>query len=145
MNKTKVKLSSLYGHMVSGKTAFGICSRKVREIPCAKCLNFERCMREGKPVSNLGAYMAWLELKALPAIENELRPSCADGLKLEAYVPDVNESEEGAYAVVRAYDENKYRRLLFRLNLHGDEDEEALRTLVFNAYIRAKRKIKNGK
>lgn len=126
--------------------AMEICAKQVREISCARCLHYEKCVRNGGiPVSVYARYLAWLNLEALKPLACELKQFCVKGLKLEAHVPDVIESEEGAYAVVRAYDESKYRRLLFRLNLQGDEDEAALRTLVFNAYIRAKRKMKNGK
>lgn len=132
--------------MVSGKTAFGVCSRKVREIPCAQCLNFERCMREGKPASNLGAYMAWLELEALPAIENELRPSCAGGLKLEAHVPNMEELNKDAYAVVRVYNGKENRRIICRVLLTEDDyDEVKLRAMIVAAYFNKYGKNKNGK
>lgn len=146
MNKKKVKLSSLYGQMTSGATAFGICSRKVREVPCAQCPNFEICMRAGKPISNLGAYMAWLELKALPAIENELRPSCADGLKLEAHVPNMAELNKDAYAVVRVYNEKGNRRIICRVLLTEDDyDEVKLRAMIVAEYFNKYGKNKNGK
>lgn len=146
MNKTKVKLNSLYGQMLGGNTAFGVCSRKVREIPCDQCLNFQKCMREGKPVSNLGAYMAWLELKALPDIENELRPSCADGLKLEAHTPNMDELNKDACAVVRVYNEKGNRRIICRVLLTDyDYNEIKLRAMVVAAYFNKYGKTKNGK
>ena len=126
--------------------AMEICAKQVREISCARCLHYEKCVRNGgSPVSMLGCFIAWLNLSALKPIAAELREYCVKGLKLEGHAPDIDELEEGAYAVVRAYDEGKNPRLIFRLNLQGDEDEAALRTLVFNAYIRAKRKMNNGK
>lgn len=126
--------------------AMKICAKQVREISCARCLHYEKCVRNGgSPVSMLGRYLAWLNLVALKPLSIELRQFCVKGLKLEGHAPDIAELEEGAYAVVRAYDEGKNPRLIFRLNLQGDEDEAALRTLIFNAYIRAKRKMNNGK
>lgn len=126
--------------------AMEICAKQVREIPCARCLHYEKCVRNcGSPVSMLGRYLAWLNLVALKPISSELRQSCAKGLKLEGHAPNVAEMEEGAAAVIRAYDEGQNRRLIFRLKLQGDEDKDALRTLIFNAYVRAKRKMKNGK
>lgn len=153
MYKRKMKLNSLYGQMVgAGKItkAMQICAKQVREIPCARCLHYEKCVRNGgSPVSMLGRFIAWLNLSALKPIAAELRQYCVKGLKLEGHAPGIVELEEGAYAVVRAvvraYDEGKNPRLIFRLNLQGDEDEAALCTLVFNAYIRAKRKMNNGK
>ena len=126
--------------------AMEICAKQVREISCARCLHYEKCVRNGgSPVSMLGRYLAWLNLEVLKPLSIELRQYCVKGLKLEGHAPDLAELEEGAYAVVRAYDEAKNRRLIFRLNLQGDEDEAALHTLVFNAYIRAKRTMNNGK
>lgn len=126
--------------------AMEICANEVREIPCARCLHYEKCTRNGgSPVSMLGRYLAWLNLSALKPIAAELRQYCADGLKLEAHAPNEAEFEEGAYAVVRAYDEGKNPRLLFRLNLRGDEDKVALRAHVFNAYVRAERQKNNEK
>ena len=124
-----------------------ICAKEVREIPCARCLHYEKCARGGSPVSMLGRYLAWLNLSALKPIAAELRHYCADGLKLEAHAPNDAELEEGAYAVVRAYvyDEDKNPRLLFRLNLRGDKDEVALRAHLFNAYVRAERQKNNEK
>lgn len=149
MCKTKMKLNSLYGQMAGTSKitkAMQICAKQVREISCARCLHYEKCVRNGgNPVSMLGRFIAWLNLSALKPIAAELREYCVNGLKLEGHAPNIVELEEGAYAVVRAYDERKPQRLIFRLNLQGDEDEAALRTLVFNAYIRAKRKMNNGK
>ena len=126
--------------------AMEICANEVREIPCVRCLHFEKCVRNGgSPVSMLGRYLAWLNLSALKPIAAELRQYCANGLRLEGHAPDEAEFEEGAYAVVRAYDEGKNPRLLFRLNLRGDEDKVALRAHVFNAYVRAEREMNNGK
>lgn len=126
--------------------AMQVCAEEVRDCKCADCLHYEKCVRNGgSPVSMLGRYLAWLNLVVLKPLSNELRQYCVKGLKLEGHAPDIAELEEGAYAVVRAYDEGKNRPLIFRLNLQGDEDEAALRTLVFNAYIRAKRKMNNGK
>ena len=126
--------------------AMQICSKQVREIPCARCLHYDICVRNGgSPVSMLGRYLAWLNLVALKQLSSELRPCCANGLKLEGHAPNIAEMEEGAAAVIRAYDEGQNRRLIFRLKLQGDEDIATLRTLIFNAYARAKRKINNGK
>lgn len=122
-----------------------ICSKYARCVPCKRCLHFQDCARVGLPCSTFGLYMAWLTRDVLPPIEAELRKYCVKGLKLEAHAPEIDELEEGAYAVVRAYDETKNKRLIFRLNLQGEEDEAALRTLVFNAHIQAKRKNNNGK
>lgn len=147
--KRKLKLNSLYGQMVSKSKvtkAMEICAKQVRGISCARCLHYEKCVRNGgSPVSMLGRYIAWLNLTALKPLSYELSQYCVNGLKLQAYAPDIAELKEGAYAVVRAYSEGAKKRLIFRLNLQGDEDEAALRTLVFNAYIRAKRKMNNGK
>lgn len=116
--------------------AMEICAKQVREISCVRCLHYEKCVRNGgNPVSMLGRFIAWLNLSALKPIAAELCQYCVNGLKLEGHAPDIVELEEGAYAVVHAYDERKPQRRIFRLNLQGDEDEAALRTLVFNAYF----------
>lgn len=147
MYKRKLKLSSLYGQMVSAAkkplTAFDVCAKQVRQISCKRCLHYEKCKRNGSPVSMLGRYLAWLNLTALKPLSYELSQYCVNGLKLQAYAPDIDELKDGAYVVIRAYTEGAKKRLIFRLYLQGDEDEAALRTLVFNAYIRAKKRKEN--
>lgn len=126
--------------------AMQICSKLVREIPCSRCLHFEKCVRDMKPASKLGVFMAWLELHALPAIENELRPSCADGIKLEAYAPNKIEFNKGAYAVVRVYNGKEFKRVICRVLLTAYEyDYYKLRAMIFAAYFNSYRKYKNGK
>ena len=123
-----------------------ICAKQVRKVSCARCRYFEECVRNGgSPVSMFGRYLAWLNLTALKSIANEFRQYCVYGLKLEGRAPDFSELEEGAYAVVMAYDECDPPRFLFRLNLQGDESKDELRTLLFNAYIRAKKKANKRK
>ena len=126
-----------------------ICATQVRKVSCVRCLHYEKCVRNaGSPVSKLGGFIAGLNITALKPIANELKQFCVKGLRLKAYAPNISELENGAFAVIRAYDEGEQPRLLFRLNLDGSEDEAALRTLIFNAYIdayiKAKRNANNG-
>ena len=127
--------------------AMEICASQVREISCARCLHYEKCVRNGyAPISMLGQYLAWLSLEALRPIENDLRSVCAKGIKLEAHAPNGEELEQDAYAVVRVYNEEANKRLICRvLLLDTIYDETHLRTLIFNAYIRRKGQPKNGK
>lgn len=123
--------------------AMKICAEQVREVSCAHCLNYEKCVRNGhKPISMLGKYLAWLDLEALPAIEREMRPMCSDGLKLEAHAPNMTELCKDAFAVVRVYLEaNNKRSIVCRvLLLDNDYDAAKLRTMIFNEYIRKYRK-----
>lgn len=127
--------------------AMEICTVQVREISCARCLHYEKCVRNGyAPISMLGQYLAWLSLEALRPIENDLRRICVKGIKLEAHAPNGEELEQDAYAVVRVYNEEANKRLICRvLLLDAIYDERHLRTLIFNAYIRRKGQPKNGK
>ena len=121
--------------------AMFICSKQVRRVPCAKCFNFEKCKREGAPASMLARFLAWLDMDALPYVENEIMRNSSKVVKLEAYAPNDHEIEQGAYAVVRAYSLN--RAILFRVFLDGDENLQDVKTLVFNAYVRSTRKLHN--
>ena len=121
-----------------------LCASKVRETHCEHCLHYKNCTAQGRPLPGLARYIAWLQFEALPPIANALRRYCVKGLSLDAYAPDINEMEEGAYAVVRAHDETASKRVIFRLNLNGDEDAAAIKTLVFNTYVKAKRKAYHG-
>ena len=127
--------------------AMEICAAQVREISCARCLNYEKCVRNGyAPISMLGRYLAWLSLEALPPIENDLRRVCTKGLRLEAHAPNTDELKQDAYAVIRVYNEQPNKRLICRvLLLDIDYDAAHLRTSVFNAYIRKKGQPNNGK
>ena len=120
--------------------AMEICASQVREIACKKCFLYERCKANGGvPVPIFGAYLARLNLTFLPRIANELNRNAARGVKLEAHAPDDGEIEKGAYAVIRCYRNCTMRSLLFRVFVQGDETEEELKTILFNAYTRAKK------
>lgn len=126
--------------------AMEICAKQVRKVSCVRCRYFEECVRNGgSPASVFGRYLAWLNLKALKSIANEFMQYCVDRLKFEGQSPNNSEFNEGAYAVVIAFDEREPQRPLFRLSLQGDENKDELRTLLFNAYIRAKKKATKGK
>lgn len=119
-----------------------ICAKEVREISCARCLDYEKCVRNGHtPNSRLAQYLAWLSLIALRKIEAELQQYCVSGIKLEAHAPNDVELAKGAYAVVRVYHETN-KRLCCRVLLVDEiYDEEYLRAAIFNAYFRNKGKI----
>ena len=142
MNKTKEKLNSLYGQMVGGNTAFDVCSRKVREISCARCLHYEKCVRNGgSPVSPLGAYIAWLDLHALPIIESKLSPVCGNGIILEGDTPFEWESKGNVFAVIRAYDRKHPNSRVCRVLLEDAvKDIEQLTEMILKAYVSKKGK-----
>ena len=118
------------------KQARRICSREVREINCNKCLHFATCNKLCIVASNLGRYIAWLNMEALPPIENEMNEELSISIELEAHVANSYEAEAGAYAVVRAYVGEGKRRVLFSLQLKGDESTEDMRKRLYNAYRR---------
>ena len=156
MIKRKVKRSSLYGVVVSeaGKplketialmskpitNAMRECAKHVRHVGCPRCLHYEKCTRDGVPVSNLGVFLAWLNLVALKPIAADIRKYCVKGLKLEAHAATDTEELKGFYATIRAFNESKPAKLLFRVGLHGDESTQDLYTIVFNAYVKSRGK-----
>ena len=121
-----------------------ICAAKVREVSCKKCLHYQKCIANGGSLSRLALFLNWLQNETLPPIEAELNQFCIKGLRLDAYAPNADEMHEGAYAVVRAHDKTPNQRLIFRLSLLGDEDAATLKTMIFNAYITAKRNLYHG-
>ena len=75
-------------------------------------------------------------MEALPPIENEMNEELSISIELEAHVANSYEAEAGAYAVVRAYVGEGKRRVLFSLQLKGDESTEDMRKRLYNAYRR---------
>ena len=125
--------------------AMRICAALIRDTSCASCLHYEKCKANGyKPVSKLGAYLAWLSMEALQPIEQELNKRCLSGLKLVAWPAIDSEQREGAYAVVRIYEEKPHKRLVARALLcDAIYDEEVLKNVIFKAFF-LKRKISYG-
>ena len=126
---------------------FMLCSQKVRETPCNKCLHFNECMKRGAPVSDFANYLGLLSFDYLPRIEAELNKIVSAPVMLCVDVPQdkVGMEEDKVYAFVRCvrrYD----RRRLFKLLLPEAVGYGGLASMVFNAYFDyLLRKYKHGK
>lgn len=115
--------------------AMEICAKKVRLTPCEKCLHFKRCLRNGCiPVSNLGFYLASLDMNVLKALGKEIRQRHIAQIYLSAFAP--NKNEEDYFAVIRALSET--RACMFRVGLHGNETADQIRELVYDRIIYGK-------
>ena len=115
--------------------AMQICARKVRKTPCESCLHFKRCLRNGcAPISNLGAYLAALDMNVLKALGKEIRQRNIAQVYLSAFAP--NKSELDYFAVIRAH--SPKRACLFSVGLHGNETADEIRELVIDRIIYGK-------
>ena len=116
-----------------------ICAIKVRQNPCHYCVHYKECLaNDYKPVSPLGAYIAWLDLRALSIIESRLSPICGSGLHLEAFVPLDNEN---AFVVIRGYDrKNQHKRVCRVLLEEAVRDIGQLTEIILKAYVYEKGK-----
>lgn len=113
-----------------------ICAAKVAQCPCALCSRRAACEAKGGSVSNLARFLAKLTLKMLPHVANEMRLISTKELKLEAFTPTLDELYEGAYAVVRIYEQKRgnNKKLLARAYMTGEEDYAAVVNNVLRAY-----------
>lgn len=116
-----------------------ICAMKARETPCLYCVHYKECLaNDYKPVSRLGAYLAWLDLHALPLIEGRLSPICGKGLILEAFAPF---DEEDAFATIRIYNRKQPNNRICRILLdYAVKDIGQLTEMVLQAYVSKKGK-----
>lgn len=144
----KIQLNSAYGKMaITPKkpmksvslNEMDICAMKVRETPCLYCVHYKECLANNyQPVSRLGAYLAWLDIHALPIIESKLSPICGKGLILEAFAPF---DEEDTFATIRVYDrKNRHKRFCRILLDYAIKDIEQLTEMVLKAYVSKKGK-----
>lgn len=121
------------------KQAMAICAREIREVPsCLSCCHYAECVRKGAPASELGRFVSWLALEALPPIEATLNSFCAAAIRLKASNANDAQTRKGAYAVVSGY--NAKRRVLFRVLLRGRESADELAEKVLKAYAYRKGK-----
>lgn len=120
--------------------AMKICAVNVREIPCARCFNLEACRRNnGIPVSNLGRYLAFLHLEALPAIEEEMLGYAGHEIYLKAFLPNDKELDAGAFVVIRVFEKrDNHRHLDCRIPLIEELSEQSISAMVYEAYYKAK-------
>ena len=116
-----------------------ICAMKVRFAPCFYCIHHKECLaNDYKPVSHLGAYLAWLDLHALPLIEGRLSPICGKGIILEAFAPF---DDEDTFATIRAYDRKNPNKRICRVLLdYAVKDIDQLTEMILQAYV-----LKKGK
>ena len=116
-----------------------ICAMKVRDTPCLYCVHRNECLaNDYKPVSRLGAYLAWLDLHALPLIEGKLSPVCGKGLILEGFAPF---DDEDVFAVIRAYDRKNPNKRVCRVMLDSAvKDIGQLTEMILKAYVSKKGK-----
>lgn len=112
--------------------AMRICSQQVRRTKCVNCLHFQECVRRREIASPLGAFVSWLQLTALPAIEGEVNKHTPHHIELEAHAPNRSEEGRGAYGVVRVYKNRENRKQLFRIFLTGFEDTQDVCNLIVN-------------
>ena len=119
-----------------------ICGMKVRETPCLYCVHYKECLaNDYKPVSPLGAYLAWLDLYALPIIESKLSPICGKGIILEGFAPYEEEYKGNVFAVIRVHNRKSPNSLVCRVLLEeAVRDIGQLTEIILKAYVSKKRK-----
>ena len=100
-----------------------ICAVRVRYCLCSECLHYAECLKLGRPASQLGVYIAWLESEVLPSLRKSLN------VRLEAATPFLSSN---AYAVIRI---KKRGHTLSRIGLMDEErDAAVIAKRVINAY-----------
>lgn len=77
-----------------------ICAAKVSKCACAECSRYEACKAKGRSVSGLARFLAKVDLRYIPLLEDTLLPSLHMPLKFKSRAPHVEELYEGAYAVL---------------------------------------------
>lgn len=147
----KKQLNSAYGKMASTSkkpiksvslNEMDICAMKVRETPCLYCVHYKECLaNDYNPVSPLGAYIAWLDLYALPIIESKLSPICGKGIILEGFAPFDEEYKVNVFAVIRVHNRKYPNSLVCRVLLEeAVKDIGQLTEMVLQAYVYKKGK-----
>ena len=125
--------------------SFKTCAHYVRRTTCERCLYRRQCEKEGAPVSNLGRLYYDLRVM-LPTLQRRLRESCAiKKLHLALSVPDINEIEQDASAVIAIRYGSK--ESLCRVPLDGSESEAEIYDKIIRGYAAAyaKRKARGRK